>query len=107
MEERSCTNESHDHASTSQREKKLASFAIHQQDSGNGYKEVHNRECNVAPVSLYIGEAALQKDIGVVTDDAVNSRQLVACENDASQQKWNHILAAHKRPRNITSNCQI
>ena len=46
---------------------------------------------------LHIGKAALQEDVGVKADDGIYAGGLITRENNASQHKRNHVLAAQKR----------
>ena len=96
-EEQACTDERRDNASTTQREQKLAPLAVHQHDPSQGHQEVHHGENNVAPVSRDIGKAALQKDVRVIGNDRVDTRSLVAGEDDAGQQERDHIFSPQQR----------
>ena len=58
---------------------------------------IDDRENNIAPVSGNVGEPTLQENVGVVSDDRIDSGQLVAGEDDASQHERNHILPAKQR----------
>ena len=86
-----------DDARTADRQQEFASLAVHQQDAANGHQEIHESEKNVAPMSLHIGKAALQKNVGVVPNDGVDAGCLVARKDDAGKNKWDHILSAQKR----------
>ena len=46
--------------------KELASLAIHQHDSANGYQEVYDGEKNVTPMSLNIGEDVYKRQAMVL-----------------------------------------
>ena len=67
---------------------------FHQQHTANGHQEIHDCEKNVTPMSLHIGETALQEDVGVIADDGIDARCLVARENHTGKDKRDHVLAA-------------
>ena len=54
-------------------------------------------------MSLNIGEPALQEDIGVIANDGVDAGGLIAREDHARQDKWDHIFPAQKRFFNFGS----
>ncbi len=78
-------------------EQEFTSLAIDQQDAAHGHQEIHDGEEYVAPVSLNIGEAALQEDVSVVADDRIHAGGLVAGEDHAGEDEGNYIFPAEKR----------
>src|ERR1039458_5520265 len=54
-------------------------------------------------MSLNVGKAALQKNIGVIADDGVDAGGLIARENDTSQHKRNHVFPVQERFFNLRS----
>src|ERR1022692_4273036 len=97
MKQRAGTNERNDNPGASNRQQKFAPTAVDQQDASNGHQEIYNREEHVSPMSLDIGKAGLQKNVGVVSNDGVDASGLITGKDDAGQHKRNDVLAAQKR----------
>src|SRR6266852_1272544 len=49
------------------------------------------------PVRGDVGEPTLQKNVGVVCDDRVNARGLIAGEDDTREHERDHVLAPQER----------
>src|SRR4029077_7122542 len=71
--EQARAEERNNNAGATHREQELASLAVHQQHATDGHQEIHDCEKDVAPVSLDIGKATLQQNVGVVTNDGVDA----------------------------------
>ncbi len=78
-------------------EQELAALAVDQHDAADGHQKVDQREDDVAPVRLDVGQPALQKNVGVIADDGVDAGGCVAEQDDACQHERNNVLAAKKR----------
>src|SRR5437762_14251265 len=63
----------------------------------HGEQKIHERKDDIAPVRLNIGQATLQKNIGVVSDDRIDPGSRIAEQNDARQQKRDDVFAVQQR----------
>ena len=80
-------------------EQELAALAVDQHHADHGHEKFTHGEKHVAPVRLQVGEPALQQNASVVADDGVDAGGCVAGENDAGEQKGNHVFALQQRVR--------
>src|SRR6202040_3519430 len=68
-EEQAGTNQRKNNPGRSQRQQELSSLAVDQHNAADGHQKVNDGENNVAPMSLDVGETALQENVGVIADD--------------------------------------
>src|SRR6185437_16154296 len=97
MEEHADYDHRNDNARGAEDEQESASFFIDKDHASDGQQEVDDGEEDVAPVGMEIGESALQKDVGVVGDDGVDSGRRVAEQDDAGEHERDHVLALEER----------
>ena len=85
--------QANDDARSSQNEEEFSPFAVHQRHADDGHEEVQKGEQHIAPMGMQIGQATLQQDVCVVSNDRVDAGRRVTEKNGACQQERKDILS--------------
>src|ERR1700722_7026878 len=81
-------------AAGAENKEELAALAVDEHHADGGEAEVEGREEDVSPMCLEVREPALEKDVGVESDDRIDAGGGVAGEDDAGEQEGDDVFAA-------------